>query len=294
MLGRGPTGAMPTSWSRPSTTARCRALPTDGAKFFYDNPLESRGDASPLDLAPLPVLPAEHRPHRRIDRQLHVWCVGQGDRRPSLWRKHGAPECRRYSGDAHPADGISLERTRRDRRRLASAGLVSACRLRVPAWCRDAKLSIDGESVDVAVSRGQRLSAHRPPMARRRGRSCSICRWMSAPCTPTRRSRPISGVSHGARAADLLRRGSRQRGGPQRSSAGRRPGAGRYTGLVEQLGGPWRSSRGQARALGSDWDGKLYDAAEPVLEDTKARFVPYHLWDNRAPGEMLVWVRAER
>jgi DUF1680 family protein len=22
--------------------------------------------------------------------------------------------------------------------------------------------------------------------------------------------------------------------------------------------------------------------------------VPYHLWDNREPGEMLVWVRAEQ
>ena len=44
----------------------------------------------------------------------------------------------------------------------------------------------------------------------------------------------------------------------------------------------------------SDWGGKLYATARPVLEDTTARFVPYHLWDNRAPGEMLVWIRALR
>ncbi|MGO7932241.1 hypothetical protein ACC723_38440, partial [Rhizobium ruizarguesonis] len=25
-----------------------------------------------------------------------------------------------------------------------------------------------------------------------------------------------------------------------------------------------------------------------------ARFVPYHLWDNRATGEMLVWVQSDR
>ena len=43
-----------------------------------------------------------------------------------------------------------------------------------------------------------------------------------------------------------------------------------------------------------DWDGKLYATSRPALEDTTARFVPYHLWDNRAPGEMLVWIRALR
>ncbi|MNU06132.1 hypothetical protein D3C72_2512110 [compost metagenome] len=42
------------------------------------------------------------------------------------------------------------------------------------------------------------------------------------------------------------------------------------------------------------WDGKLYDATEPSLNDVKARFIPYYLWDNRAPGEMLVWLRAQR
>jgi DUF1680 family protein len=39
------------------------------------------------------------------------------------------------------------------------------------------------------------------------------------------------------------------------------------------------------------WDGKLYAPEPPTLEETTARFVPYHLWDNRAPGEMLVWMR---
>ena len=39
-------------------------------------------------------------------------------------------------------------------------------------------------------------------------------------------------------------------------------------------------------------DGRLYDARPPKLEDATLRLVPYHLWDNRAPGEMLVWIRA--
>lgn len=41
-----------------------------------------------------------------------------------------------------------------------------------------------------------------------------------------------------------------------------------------------------------DWGSALYRTSPPKTEKTTARFVPYPFWDNRAPGEMLVWVRA--
>lgn len=47
------------------------------------------------------------------------------------------------------------------------------------------------------------------------------------------------------------------------------------------------ATRGEA-----NWGGGLYRTAPPETTETTARFVPYHLWDNRTPGEMLVWVRA--
>ena len=43
-----------------------------------------------------------------------------------------------------------------------------------------------------------------------------------------------------------------------------------------------------------DWQdqgNRLYDRQTPGRRPVTARFVPYHLWDNREPGEMLVWVR---
>jgi DUF1680 family protein len=40
--------------------------------------------------------------------------------------------------------------------------------------------------------------------------------------------------------------------------------------------------------------GRLYDSHPPAYADTTARLVPYHLWDNREPGEMLVWMRGGR
>ncbi|WP_426128574.1 glycoside hydrolase family 127 protein [Pararhizobium sp. PWRC1-1] len=42
----------------------------------------------------------------------------------------------------------------------------------------------------------------------------------------------------------------------------------------------------------ADWGDALYRTSPPKTEKTTARFVPYPFWDNRAPGEMLVWVRA--
>ena len=42
----------------------------------------------------------------------------------------------------------------------------------------------------------------------------------------------------------------------------------------------------------ADWGSTLYRATPPRTEPGNARLVPYHLWDNRTPGEMLVWLRA--
>jgi len=42
----------------------------------------------------------------------------------------------------------------------------------------------------------------------------------------------------------------------------------------------------------ADWGADLYRTSPPKVREATARFVPYPFWDNRSPGEMLVWVRA--
>jgi DUF1680 family protein len=39
------------------------------------------------------------------------------------------------------------------------------------------------------------------------------------------------------------------------------------------------------------WGGAIYAAVPPRAETAVRRFIPYHLWDNRSPGEMRVWIR---
>jgi DUF1680 family protein len=49
---------------------------------------------------------------------------------------------------------------------------------------------------------------------------------------------------------------------------------------------------GEARAGSpADWGDALYRTAPPAERPVRIRAVPYYAWDNRDPGEMLVWVR---
>ena len=38
----------------------------------------------------------------------------------------------------------------------------------------------------------------------------------------------------------------------------------------------------------------LYSLSEPATKPCEIKMIPYYAWDNRAPGEMLVWLRRGR
>jgi hypothetical protein len=40
----------------------------------------------------------------------------------------------------------------------------------------------------------------------------------------------------------------------------------------------------------ADWNGQLYRATPAAWEPAPLTFIPYYLWDNREPGEMMVWL----
>lgn len=48
---------------------------------------------------------------------------------------------------------------------------------------------------------------------------------------------------------------------------------------------------GEGAAVSSDgWDGTLYRQQPPHWRPAALIFIPYYLWDNREPGEMMVWL----
>ena len=60
---------------------------------------------------------------------------------------------------------------------------------------------------------------------------------------------------------------------------------------LAELGGAVALDIKATRDLSTGFEGSLYRETPPATQPAKVRFVPYHLWDNRAPGEMLVWMR---
>ena len=46
------------------------------------------------------------------------------------------------------------------------------------------------------------------------------------------------------------------------------------------------------RRHAGDWQGKLYRPHGSRTVPCTITAIPYFLWDNRAPGEMLVWIRS--
>lgn len=63
----------------------------------------------------------------------------------------------------------------------------------------------------------------------------------------------------------------------------------RETGL---LGGLVTVQAEAVRLTGSEGDGELYRPSSPLLEKPAAvKFIPYYAWANRGAGEMTVWVR---
>ena len=48
--------------------------------------------------------------------------------------------------------------------------------------------------------------------------------------------------------------------------------------------------RASAEVADADWGEALYRAAPVSRQPAEITAIPYYLWDNRAPGEMLVWI----
>jgi DUF1680 family protein len=58
------------------------------------------------------------------------------------------------------------------------------------------------------------------------------------------------------------------------------------------LGGVVTLSAGAEADATTDWRSALYRAEPAKKESTAIKAIPYFAWDNREPGEMLVWLRA--
>jgi uncharacterized protein len=159
-------------------------------------------------------------------------------------------------------------------------------RLRIPVWCRRAIVLANGEVMPPHVERGY---AH--------------CRrlWKPGDTVTLRLDMPVERVYAHPNVAAVAGRAALQRGplvyclesvdnGPQLNAVRLPRSAALEPALESDLLGGVVTLAGEAlRTSDSGWTG-LYRAYPTAPHKFALKAVPYYTWDNRAEGDMLVWL----
>ncbi|ELZ28481.1 hypothetical protein C474_15274 [Halogeometricum pallidum JCM 14848] len=259
----------------------------DGTRFFYENPLESSGDHHRKGWFTCACCPPNAA---RLFASLGRYVYSNVD---------GVLTVNQYVGSTvtTTVGGTEVELTQSSS--LPWSGEVTLTvdadeavpiRLRVPAWATDASVSIDGEEAErsddgayveldgewngdrITVRFGQEtelVRAH-PAVESDAGR-VAVERGPLVYCAEAvDNDRPLHQYALASNAVIDAKRRDDLLGG------------------VTVL-----EADGEVPAL-DGWDGTLYRPDDETdTESARLRMVPYYAWDNREPGEMQVWTRAE-
>lgn len=261
----------------------------DGTTFFYENPLESRGGhhrwtwhrcpCCPPNIARLIASLGSYLYGEGTD-EIAVHLYAESDARLDI----GGAEVRLAQATRYPWDGavritLGLDAPRR-----------FALNLRVPGWCPQATIRANGTPVDVAA-------------ATRTGYARIERDWSDGDTVDLAFEMPVERI----RANPLVRqdagRVALKRGplvycleGADNSvplNAVVLPADARFETRFEPalLGGAVTLTATAAADATADWNTDLYRSRPPRREPVTITAIPYHLWDHRSPGEMLVWLR---
>lgn len=290
MLGRGPDNRFGDVMERALYNGALAGLSLDGTKFFYENPLSSRGDhhrwtwhrcpCCPPNIARLVASVGSYAyGEAEGEAAVHLYCAGTADldvgggRRLRVVQETDYP----WSGAVRLTVGLDAE-----------ADL--ALSLRIPAWAEGPTLSVNGEAVDLAAvsvagyarlarrwsagdvvdldlgMRAKRLYAN--PKVRQDAGRVALRRGPLVYCVEAVDNGPLLDGLSLSPTTEI-----------------------RHEFVAGLLGGVVALSAA-AETDAADWGGDLYRDAPPDRRPTALQAVPYYAWDNRGPGEMAVWLRA--
>jgi DUF1680 family protein len=160
-------------------------------------------------------------------------------------------------------------------------------RLRIPGWCRDAKAFVNGVALMLDITRGYAAIERE---------------WKDGDEVRLSFDMPVDRLyAHPAATEDNGRFALRR--GPvifcvEEADLGTEPQRLRLPSQSEiaasfdetLLGGATVLEGDALEADASDWRETLYRTEPPALKPTRFRAIPYHLWANREPGAMVVWL----
>lgn len=271
-------------------------LSLDGTHFFYVNPLASQGTHHREPWFFCPCCPPN------ISRVLaslgnYFYSTGASDLWVHLYAQNqaslavdGVPVDLQVTTD-YPWDGAVRLELRPE------TAHSFALHLRVPGWCNDWKVQVNGAPVDGDALRNGYLTLER--------------RWSPDDVVEMEFAMPVQAVWAHPAVRQMQGRIALQRGPivyclegvdhPDIENLDRialdpaQIGAFRAEHRADLLGGV-TVLQGPAQLIDDrDWDAStLYRRNQPPkLRPITVTAVPYSVWDNRAPGEMRVWFRAQ-
>lgn len=259
----------------------------DGSTFFYENPLESQGKHHRQEWFKCPCCPPN------VVRLLmslgkYIYGVNNNEIIVHLYIQNTATialasqQVVLRQETNYPWDG--------DIRLHVETPGDFAVNLRIPGWCEQARLTVNGEDVPVEQAKGyvrierswqagdeirlnlampiQRVWAH-PNVRDDNGRT-ALQRGPLVYCLETAdNAHPLDQIHVSA-----------------------------DTTLESHFDAALLSGvtviKGAAQVLdSSDWQGELYRTTPPAHRPYEFVAIPYYAWDNREPGEMRVWIHAD-
>jgi DUF1680 family protein len=269
-----------------------------GRKFFYVNPLESRGNHHRQDWFGCACCPPNIArliasiggyiySQAERDAYVHLYIQGSG-----TLNVGGKKVVLRQETD-YPWDGrirISV-----NPESPAAFGL----NLRIPGWSRNATLIVNGEAVDVEAAKANGGST-----SVERGYARTEREWKAGDEVELVLPMPVQRIEANPAVRQDAGCVALQRGpvvycleqvdnpAPLHRIVLPRDAELKPCFEVNLLGGI-TVIRGEALVVDdSDWDDALYRAEPAKLKPSEITAIPYYAWDNREPGEMRVWIRA--
>lgn len=291
MLGRGPNRRYADIMEQALYNGAMSGLSIDGKTFFYENPLETTGGhhrwkwhhcpCCPPNIARLLASVGSYM-YAVADDEVAVHLYGESTLRCTL---ANSAELTLKQATNYPWEGSIAFNA------ALAAPAHFALSLRIPAWAEGATLSINGDMLDLRAvtvdgyarierewADGDRVALFLPlslrpqyanPKIRQDAGRVALMRGPLVYCAEE--------VDNGGDLNTFFV--------PAKLSQEK-------TEMLADLDGAVAVDLAVEREDASGWGDALYRTAPAERKPVSLRLVPYHLWDNRAPGSMLVWLRA--
>ncbi|CAM5761913.1 hypothetical protein LMIY3S_00297 [Labrys miyagiensis] len=290
MLGMGPNARYADVMEQALYNGSISGLSMDGSRFFYENPLESRGKHHRWIWHRCPCCPPNIG---RMVASIGSYFYGQsedaiavhlyGDNTGRFEIAGGKVTLTQET--RYPWDGVVAITVETD------ALLPFKLHLRIPRWCRKAALSVNDETIELSgVSENGYATIER---VWKRGDTIRLDLEMEI-----RRVYANPNVRQNLGRVALAR-------GPVLYCAEATDNAADLQQLTLPADGAVTATDEPTLLCGvvslcaegevetaAGWNGELYRSAPPTRTKTSFKAIPYFAWDNREPGQMLVWLRS--